>query len=565
MNPASMLRGHNDLTQGEAMAAKKLRTKVSVRWNDKDLLTFTRELLERVKDDARCGYLLAEAAARLLDLTQCEAVEIWLDRGSAFLRYGARRGHRGEYLPAPDPSSRLARACAQAAHREDAGEAPLQAQLWNGRSPSGEAEGPDAAWGAVLVLPLGNGSGGALVIADAEPGACEAMDIPFLAETARILGLAISLQQPREALVERVKELTCLFGLSRLVQQSSLSLSQLLQGIADLIPAAWQYPEHASCRVSFDGERFTSAGFRETDLCQRASIQIRGLTRGGIEVFYDEQLPPSGKEGPFLAEEWNLLDGLRREVALAIERRQLEKEREQLLEQIRHMDRLATVGRFAASIAHELNEPLCGILGLAQLAVKDQELSPQAKGDLQKIIESSLHARDVVKGFLTFSRSGRSESTGLSLNQLILDVLDLFTVRCARDGITVRLDLEPELPMLEAVPSQMRQVLVNLIVNGIQAMPRGGTLTLGTLCTDGTIRLLVADTGVGMEDEVIQKIFTPFFTTKEAGHGTGLGLGIVQDIVASHGGQLRVESQRHAGSRFTVELPMARVRTSGDN
>ena len=545
------------------MAAKRLRTKVSVRWNDKDLLTFTRELLERVKDDARSADLLAEAAARILDLTQCDGVEIWLDLGSAFLRYGARRGHPGAYLPAPDPSSRLARACTQAAH-QDAGEASLQAQPWSGRSPSAEAGGPDDDWGSVLVLPLGNGTGGALVIAAAEPGACETMDIPFLAETARILGLAISLQQPREALIERVKELTCLFGLSRLVQQSSLSLHQLLQGIADLIPAAWQYPEHASSRISFDGDRFTSAGFRETDLCQRASIQIRGLTRGEIEVFYDEQLPPSGKEGPFLAEEWNLLDGLRREVALAIERRQLEKEREQLLEQIRHMDRLATVGRFAASIAHELNEPLCGILGLAQLAVKDQELSPQAKGDLQKIIESSLHARDVVKGFLTFSRSGRTELTGFSLNQLILDVLDLFTVRCARDGITARLDLEPELPMLEAVPSQMRQVLVNLIVNGIQAMPGGGTLTLGTRCTGGNIRLIVADTGIGMEDEVIQKIFTPFFTTKEAGHGTGLGLGIVQDIVASHGGQLRVESRRHAGSRFTVELPMARVRTSGD-
>ncbi|HWQ08151.1 MAG TPA: ATP-binding protein, partial [Holophaga sp.] len=143
-------------------------------------------------------------------------------------------------------------------------------------------------------------------------------------------------------------------------------------------------------------------------------------------------------------------------------------------------------------------------------------------------------------------------------------VLDLFAARCARERISVRRRLAPGLPEIQAVPSQMRQVLVNLIINGIQAMPKGGTLTLETRPGKGTIRILVGDTGIGMDGQTIQKIFTPFFTTKDAEHGTGLGLGIVQDIVVSHGGRLSVESRRNAGSRFIVELPAGAAGSSGD-
>ena len=413
----------------------------------------------------------------------------------------------------------------------------------------------DPSWRALEVLPLGGAVGGALVLAGSEADLFMPKEAPFLLEVARILGLGIALQQPREALTERVKELTCLFGLSRLLQDQDLPLQEMLQGIANLVPPAWQFPEHAFSRISFDDDVFTSEGFQETSLRQQVRIRVRGEVRGGIEVFYREGVPSLDMAEPFLAEEWNLLEGLGQEVALAIERRDLEKDRENLLEQVRHMDRLATVGQFASGIAHELNEPLCSILGLSQLAIKDQELSPQTKGDLQKIIKSSLHARDIVKGFLTFSRAERAEKSLLDINPLIVEVLDLFAARCARDQIGVRRKLEPGLPGIEAVPSQMRQVLVNLITNGIQAMPKGGTLILGTRLEGANIRITVADTGIGMDDQTVEKIFTPFFTTKDAEHGTGLGLGIVQDIIASHGGRLRVESRRNAGSRFIVELP----------
>lgn len=552
------------------MAGKMVRKPLQGRGTAKALLEFTHTILGRVQNGTREADLLRDAAILVLHLIQCQAVEIWVNHGSTFQRFRVKRGRPGEYLALPDASSWLARACQQAALGEPCpeasggGRAPMEGYSREGMPALDGEDGLDPAWRAIQVHPLEGAVGGALVLADPEAGAFTSTEIPAFAEVARILGLGITLQRPKEDLGERVKELTCLFGLSRLLQQQDLPLHELLQGVARLIPPAWQYPDHAFSRISFDDEVCASEGFRETSLCQRVAIRVRGEVRGGIEVFYRDGISCLDAKEPFLPEERNLLEGLGQEVALAIERRQLEKDRERLLEQIRHMDRLATVGQFASGIAHELNEPLCSILGLAQLAIKDQELSPQARGDLRKIVESSLHARDIVKGFLTFSRVEKAMKAPLVVNQLIEGVLDLFAARCARERITVRRQLAPGLPEIQAVPSQMRQVLVNLIINGIQAMPKGGTLTLETRPQKDSIRILVDDTGIGMDGQTIQKIFTPFFTTKDAEHGTGLGLGIVQDIIVSHGGKLSVESRRNAGSRFIVELPAVAAGGSGD-
>jgi signal transduction histidine kinase len=505
--------------------------------------------------------LLEETAGVLLDLFQCEAVEIWPGRG--VLRYAIGRGRPDGYRPLPGESGPLARMCKGFMGEEaDPALRPyvendslVLDDPWTDANAASMLEGLDSSWRSIAIMGLGAGQEGALILAGPEPAWFRPGEIPFLEDIARILGMSVAFHQPREALGERVKELTCLYGLSRLAQQSELPLGQLLQGIAELIPPAWQYPESARCRITFDGDVFESRGFRETALRQSAGILVKGVQRGGIEVFYSEEVSGVDRENPFLAEERNLIEGLAREVALVIERRQLEKDRENLWEQIRHMDRLATIGQLAASVAHELNEPLCGILGLAQLAIKDQELSPQAKGDLGKIVESSLRARDVVRRFLGFSRTEQARKSSVSLNRIIEDALDLFGARCARAQVIVRLELDHGLPAIHADASQIHQILVNLIVNAIQAMPEGGVLTLGTNRNGKTIRLRVEDSGIGMTPETLQQIFVPFFTTKDSGHGTGLGLGIVQNIIDAHGGTLTVESQPGAGSRFTMELP----------
>ena len=173
-------------------------------------------------------------------------------------------------------------------------------------------------------------------------------------------------QAQNVALRERVKELTCLYSLAQLVERSGISMGQILQGAVELLPAAWQYPEITAGRIVFDGQSYVTANFEAGGQVQSAPIVVNDERRGHIDVVYVEEKPEL-YEGPFLQEERNLIDAVARQIALIIERRQAEDDRLRMQEQLRHADRLATIGQLAAGVAHELNEPLGNILGFAQL------------------------------------------------------------------------------------------------------------------------------------------------------------------------------------------------------
>ena len=143
----------------------------------------------------------------------------------------------------------------------------------------------------------------------------------------------------------------------------------------------------------------------------------------------------------------------------------------------------------------------------------------------------------------------------VDVNQIVTDGLTFLESRCAGQQIELVRELDADLPPLTADPFQLNQVLVNLVVNAIQAMPVGGRLTIRTSRRGEWIAVTVEDTGIGMSDEVRGRIFLPFFTTKEVDQGTGLGLSVVHGIVAAHGGEIAVESSPGAGSRFTISLP----------
>ena len=133
--------------------------------------------------------------------------------------------------------------------------------------------------------------------------------------------------------------------------------------------------------------------------------------------------------------------------------------------------------------------------------------------------------------------------------------MSFLEARCAKEKVDLIQDLAPDLPQTYADPSQLQQVLVNLVVNALQAMPEGGTLRLATRGDDQSVSLIVEDTGAGMSEEVKKHIFDPFFTTKDVGEGTGLGLSVVHGIVTAHGGSIKCASQVGCGTRFEVELP----------
>jgi two-component system NtrC family sensor kinase len=380
-------------------------------------------------------------------------------------------------------------------------------------------------------------------------------EIEFYEGIAQTLGVALALRSAQVGLRERVKELTCLYGIAQLVERPGISLEEIMQGIVELLPSAWLYPEIASAGIVLDGRYYSTPGFKEVGQKQTADIVVSGEQRGVVEVVYTEEKPELD-EGPFLKEERSLIDTVAREVAIVIERRQAEEDRAKLQDQLRHADRLATIGELAAGVAHELNEPLGNILGFVQLAKKCPGLPQQAKEDMEKAVIASLHAREVVKKLMLFARRMPPKKTQVNLNQLVEEGLYFLESRCAKEGIELVRSLSPELPEITADPGQLTQVLVNLVVNAIQAMPQGGRLTVQTLAGKGHVSLIVEDTGVGMSEEVMKNIFLPFFTTKEVDQGTGLGLPVVHGIVTSHGGVIKVDSNVGGGTRFEVKLPV---------
>ena len=379
--------------------------------------------------------------------------------------------------------------------------------------------------------------------------------VEFYDGIAKTLGIAIANRRAQAALKERIKELKCTYGICQIFNIPGLSLKSILRRIANLLPPAMQYPEISSGRIVLDGKSYKSSGFQGDGMKLGSDIIVDDEKRGFIEVIYgagDPDLRPIR----FLNEEQHLLDTIAGNVSLIIERKEAEQEKAKLTKQLRHADRLATLGQLAAGVAHEINEPLANILGFAQLGKKTEGIPIQLERDLGKIVSSCLHAREIVKKLLIFARQAPTRKDDIDMNYLVEDVISFFDSRFNKQGIRVHFLPDTALPQIKADPSQMRQVITNLVVNAMQSMPDGGNLTITTMGIKNRISMIIEDTGEGMSKKVLKQIFVPFFTTKEVGHGTGLGLPVVHGIITSHGGSINVESNPDKGSRFEVILPV---------
>jgi nitrogen-specific signal transduction histidine kinase len=396
---------------------------------------------------------------------------------------------------------------------------------------------------------------GILQFLSSESGACSREEVEFFENMAQTLGMLIVNQSAQGDLRERLKELTCLYGITQLMEKDDLSTSEILEGIVALLPPAWQFPEITFGSIELEGTAFATRGFSSNGGTIRSPIFCRGKSIGFVEVGYGKRKPVLD-EGPFLKEERSLIDAIAAQIGLFLERRQAEEDKILLQNQLRHADRLATIGQLAAGVAHELNEPLGNILGFAQLAQKGGELPAEVDQDLQKIIEASLHSREIVKNLLQFGKPMPQKMVRTQLNVVVEDALYLFEGRCKKSGIRIERELDPALPEVLADQVQMNQVLVNLLTNAVPAMPDGGILSIQTKPLHGFAVLRVRDSGIGMDKETLDRIFEPFFSTKKTSEGTGLGLSVVRDIVKAHKGSVRAESEIGKGSTFDVGIPL---------
>jgi two-component system NtrC family sensor kinase len=358
-------------------------------------------------------------------------------------------------------------------------------------------------------------------------------------------------------LIEKIRVLNCLYQISELVVDGTNAFQQTLQAIIDLVPQAFEYPQKVAAAILLGETRYQSPGFTTVKVSVQKSIVVNSEVRGQLEIgcIQDGSFALSAA-GTCTIEENKLLEAITKKIAYIIERKEALDKKKILEEQLRHADRLATIGQLAAGIAHELNNPLGDILGFAQLASNSPDLNDDVYRDLVKIVKSALYAREIIKKVLYFGRQTHPKEAHADLNQLIGEWIDFFESRCAKSGIQIVVERDEGLPIVKGDPAQLNQVIVNVVINAIQAMPDGGTLTIRTLSQQDWVSIRVEDTGQGIDEENKDKIFLPFFTTKEVDEGTGLGLSVVYGIVNEHGGCIEVDSKKGNGSTFEIKFPV---------
>ena len=233
------------------------------------------------------------------------------------------------------------------------------------------------------------------------------------------------------------------------------------------------------------------------------------------------------------------------------------KELQQVQDQLVRAGKMAAIGELAAGVAHEINNPLTGVLTFSSLMLKKVDEKNPWKKDLENIVEQTTRCRNIVRGLLDFARQRKPDKREWDIHTLIEQTLTLVEKQAPFQNIRIVKEFKTGVPMLLVDADQIQQVFMNILLNAADAMAgNGGTLTIKTDLKDGITEVSFADTGCGIAKEHLSKLFDPFFTTKETGKGTGLGLAISYGIIQSHGGDIEVESEVGKGSTFRIKLPI---------
>jgi two-component system NtrC family sensor kinase len=234
--------------------------------------------------------------------------------------------------------------------------------------------------------------------------------------------------------------------------------------------------------------------------------------------------------------------------------RQLKKIQGQLMQS----EKLASVGRLASGVAHEINSPLTGILTFSHLLMRRLKDNPELQGELELIVKETTRVSAIVRGLLDFARESKPQKRPCNINELILDTLSLVMHQSVFHDIRIVKILDPRVPMIPLDANQIKQVFMNILLNAADAMPAGGVLTITSnlIPGDSFVQVRFSDTGTGIPEKNLNRIFDPFFTTKADKKGTGLGLAVSYGIIDRHHGQIEVQSEEGIGTIFTIKFPL---------
>jgi two-component system sensor kinase FixL len=367
------------------------------------------------------------------------------------------------------------------------------------------------------------------------------------------------------ALTERIKELDCLYGISHIVENSGGSLERILQATVELLPRSWAYPEITCARIVLRGDEYACYNYAPSPWVQRAPISVHGERAGDVEVLYLEERPELD-EGPFASEERRLLNAVAERLGHIVERisaeRLLAEGEHELRDRLTHLARVNTMGEMAANIAHEVNQPLTAIGTYAQAcgrmikagAIQEEEILDA----LGRIAQEAQRAGGIVHRLRDLICKHDTTRVTCDINALIRDVEQLAAVDARLHDVELRLALTPSLPRVPADAIQIQQVVLNLIRNAIDSMEEidvtAREVVVRTLIREDDIEVSVSDNGCGLPDDIGDRLFQPFFTTKA--HGVGVGLSISKSIVSAHQGRMWCSPNAERGATFFFTLPI---------
>ncbi|CAH8281542.1 phospho-acceptor domain-containing protein [Mariniflexile fucanivorans] len=355
------------------------------------------------------------------------------------------------------------------------------------------------------------------------------------------------------ALKERIKELTCLYEVSSIIVNADIeSLEDTLKAIAFSVQKAFSFPEKTQIFISVDNMNVGTSHVLNRSVELVSEIAIFNKLSGAISAHLNHS---NFTKENFLNEEQQLLNTIALKLGSLFERVEIRKNEMSLKRQMEHADRLKILGELTAGIAHELNTPLANILGFAELLKDNLENNNESLADLDKIIQSAIFSREVVKNLMFFACEMPQKMTRVNIVPSIKGAIDLLDATFRKQEVKYIVKIEDETLWLKADTIQLTQIIFNLITNAIYFSPKNGLVAISTFQTDTAIVFKVSDEGPGLSSDALEKVFQPFFTTKPTGEGSGLGLSVVHGIVSSHKGTIVATNNPSKGATFTVTLP----------
>jgi two-component system NtrC family sensor kinase len=292
-----------------------------------------------------------------------------------------------------------------------------------------------------------------------------------------------------------------------------------------------------------------------TYTANRTSRPVQELINASIQVSQGNLYPDIG---PISKSNLGVLQKTFKEMLTSLQERNKQSEIKLL-----QSEKQATIGKLAGGVAHEINNPLTGIFTFTHMLLRQKDLPAEVRSDLETIAQETERVRKIVKGLLDFSRQTELDREPTDVNRLVRFAISLVENQSLIKGVTLNFEPGEGLPQLTLDRNQMQSVLLNIIINALDATEPGGNITITTGMglsaskpDQKGVQIVCTDTGCGIPPENLDKLFDPFFTTKEIGQGTGLGLAVSYGIVERHGGTIWVQSKVGRGSIFTVWLPI---------